>query len=90
VEKGSDRRVELEGEYDLARKPELSSLFASVIEEAVTLDFTKVTYVDSLFMQELIRLRHRLPEGAITLANPNANIRRLLNIVGFDQLFKIL
>lgn len=83
-------RIELEGEYDVARRSEVVSIFKSVPSgEPVVIDLTKVTYLDSLFMQELVLLNRRLGELPITLVGANPNIRRLLQIVGFDQLFQL-
>jgi anti-anti-sigma factor len=83
------RRLDLEGEYDLTRRPEVESLFATVTGPVV-LDFSKVTYVDSLFLQELIRLRDRLERGAVTLMNLDANVSRLFEVMGIGRLFKIV
>ncbi len=83
-------RVELEGEYDVARRSEVVSLFTAIPADGpVIIDLSKVTYLDSLFMQELILLNRRLGKLPITLVGANPNIRRLLQIVGFDQLFQI-
>src|SRR5579871_3091529 len=50
--------VELSGEYDLARKQEVAALFAAVNGKAsITIDMREVTYVDSTFLNELVRMR---------------------------------
>ena len=84
------KRLELDGEYDLARLAEVRDIFEAVDERAVVIDFGTVTYVDSLFLQEMIKLHRRLPSGAVTLVNVDNNIRRLLELMGLDQMFTIV
>ena len=82
--------VKLEGEYDLARREELATLFSSVSAHGpATVDMSGVTYVDSSFLHELARLHFRLNGNVITLTGTSAAMRRLLSIVNFDQLFSI-
>lgn len=84
------RRIELSGEYDLSRKDELSSIFASLAPDGpATIDLTRVNYVDSTFLHVLAALHFRLKEHGVTLVGANSQVRRLLGIVKFDQLFHI-
>jgi anti-anti-sigma factor len=86
----ADRRIELDGEYDLSRKDELTSIFASLEPDGpATIDLTKVSYVDSTFLHVLATLHFRLKEHGVTLVGANSQVRRLLSIVKFDQLFQI-
>jgi anti-anti-sigma factor len=80
--------IALSGEYDIARKQELASIFASITNGApVTLDMSEVTYVDSTFLNELasMRLRHR--ERTVTLLGVQANVARILQIAKLDGFF---
>ena len=87
----SVERLELHGEYDLSRKEELAALLASVTsEKPVVLDLTRVTYVDSSFLNQLGSLRSRLPESKITLRGVNPQLRRVLSLMRFDAIFEIL
>lgn len=84
------RRIELNGEYDLSRKEELGLLFATLpADGTAVIDFSHVTYIDSTCLHELVMLHLRRKENVVTLAGANRAIRRVLGIVGFDQLFRI-
>lgn len=86
----SQGHVVLEGEYDLTRKQELASLFASLDgADPIEIDLSRVTYLDSTVLHELIALRARRKDGTITLAAPNPNIRRIFELTHLDQLFQI-
>lgn len=83
-------RIELEGEYDLSRKEELDSLFATLTtDRPATIDLSRVTYIDSTALHEFARLHVRLKGQPITLSGVSPAVRRILNIVKFDQLFNI-
>jgi anti-anti-sigma factor len=83
-------RIELNGEYDLAQREEMASLFEALRPDGpAVIDLTKVTYVDSMFLSELVKLRRRLREHPITLAGANGNVADLLRLVSFDELFEL-
>jgi anti-anti-sigma factor len=85
-------RVALQGEYDIARRDELRETLAS-IEGPATIDLSEVTFGDSTFLQELVRVKRRLDSdggGALVLAGANLNIRRILKIAGFEKLFEVV
>lgn len=81
-------RVALFGEYDLSRQDELREALAP-LQAPCTIDLSQVTFCDSLFLQELVNLKRRLPDGAVSLVGANPQIQRLLNIVSFGTLFNI-
>lgn len=81
--------LRLEGEYDLARKGEVSAQFAALDGDAVCIDFSDVTYIDSTILRELAELRLRDRERSITLIGVNAHIRHVFKVVNFDELFDI-
>lgn len=84
------KRIELNGEYDLTRKDEIIGLFGSINgESSVVIDMAKVTYIDSTILSELAALRLRDASRSIRLADPNKQIRRILKIVRFDEVFDI-
>lgn len=88
--RGQTRRLELIGEYDLNQKGELGALFRALSPDGpATIDMSRVTYVDSSFLQELVRLRKRLTPHRITLLVRSDNVRHLLRLVKFDLLFDI-
>jgi anti-anti-sigma factor len=85
-----ERRIELEGEYDLSRKAELASLFASVDgNDPLVIDMAKVSYLDSTMLNELSLLRLQQRDRQITLAGLSPNLRRILEIANFERLFRI-
>ena len=81
-------QITLSGEYDLARKQELGSIFASITNgDPVTLDMSRVTYVDSTFLNELASMRMRYQERPVTLVGVQANVARILRIAKLDRFF---
>lgn len=86
---GQTGRILLCGEYDVFRRAELGALFDE-IGGPCTLDFSRVTYCDSTFFGELIALRKRLPEAAITIIGATANVRRLFTMLSLQNLFHIV
>jgi anti-anti-sigma factor len=78
----------LSGEFDLARKHELRTMFSTCGTSApLTIDFTLVTYIDSTFLNELASLRSRNTARRITLSGVSKQILRLLEMVNMDVLF---
>jgi anti-anti-sigma factor len=85
------RRLQLVGEYNLADKDTLAALFGALAPDgAVVIDMTKVTYIDSTFLQQIDALRLRLKQHRVTLLGVNKQARRLLHIVNLDHLFQIV
>jgi anti-anti-sigma factor len=81
------RRVELEGEYDLARKDEIAKEFGSIDgESTVIVDLSKVTYLDSTLLREIALLRVKKLDRHITLVGASENLRRLFKIAGLDRI----
>lgn len=81
--------IKLEGEYDIWRQQELQAALAT-IDGSARVDLSRVTYGDSSFLQEFVRLKKRLDGATVTLAGANQNVRRLLTIAGFDKIFEIV
>lgn len=83
------RRIELIGEYDLSQKVEIATLFGALAPDGpATIDMSEVNYVDSSFLNELLKLRKRLGHP-ITLLVRSEHLRRVLRVVNFEQLFDI-
>jgi anti-anti-sigma factor len=84
----SRRRIELEGEYDLSQREQIAALFGSLHADGpIVIDLTKVTFIDSTFLHLLAALRLRFKGQSITLTGATANIKRILKLVKFEQLF---
>jgi anti-anti-sigma factor len=79
--------IELSGEYDIARKPELAAAFANVDGAPVTIDMSEVTYVDSTFLGELMAMRLRLEERPVTLIGVKPGVARIFSIASLDRFF---
>ena len=82
------------GEYDVANRPELrKKLDRLAFESDVILDFTRVTFVDSTCIAELIRLddlRDANELGRMTvLVGGNSAIHRLFEILGLGDRFSV-
>ena len=83
-------RIELNGEYDISQQHSVASLFEALRPDGpAVIDLTKVTYVDSSFLAELVKLRRRFKEHVITLVGAKDNVLRVLQIVSFDRLFEV-
>lgn len=83
-----DYDIVLEGEYDIARRSELSELLASIANgEPVTIDMTRVSYVDSTFLGELTAMRLRSAERPVTLVGVQPNIARIFQLAKLDRFF---
>ncbi len=87
---GSRHRVELAGEYDLSRSAELSSIFGALSADGpAVIDMTNVTFVDSSFLYALVTLHSRFEAWGVTLTGVQPPIRRILQRVAFQELFRI-
>lgn len=88
---GKADRIALDGEYDLSRKDEVAELFKTLDGDgALVIDLTNVTYIDSTVLHELAALRLRWADRSITLEGVNQHIRRVFDVVNFDQIFEIV
>jgi anti-anti-sigma factor len=85
------RRIVLEGEWDLSRKDELKRILDAVpADEPLAIDLQKVTFADSSFLSALAMLRRRFQEVPITLLGPQTGLKRILTMMQFDRIFRIL
>ena len=57
--------------------------------EPVAIDLSRVPYLTSAALTELVRFRKAYAGDSIVLQQPNALVLRTLNIVGFNKLFSI-
>jgi anti-anti-sigma factor len=80
--------VTLRGELDVYRADSVREAFDAVRGSAVV-DLSAVTYLDSTVLNELVRLRKRIA-GDIVLVVVSPQVRRILELVGFGQLFQIV
>ncbi len=84
----ASHHIELAGEYDLARKPELAAAFAPITPGTlVTIDMRAVSYVDSSFLTELVAMRLRLQERSVTLIGAQPSVVRVMQLAKLDRFF---
>lgn len=75
------------GELDTAAAP----LFADTIRAAVarggplTLDVSRMTFIDSAGVQAILRAREHLPSGCLMVHGVHDGLQRILDIMGVDQ-----
>jgi anti-sigma B factor antagonist len=85
--------VRLVGDFDAYNRDELRRLLQPALEQPdVVIDFSATRYIDSSCLTELANLRRsRLGAGlpAVRLVISNRNIRKIFQIVGFDQVFPV-
>jgi anti-anti-sigma factor len=79
--------VTLSGELDLYRAPAVRASLEG-IDGPVVIDLSGVSYIDSSLLNELARLRRRVGEVALVVTSPQ--VRRIIDIVGFDRAFRVV
>jgi anti-anti-sigma factor len=85
-----DGVIALEGELDLAAAPELRRSLDEFDGQALALDFTRATFIDSAVLKELLRGRAELAERGVrlVLAGVPAPVRRLMDLTRTSELFE--
>lgn len=83
-------RVSVVGEVDVSNASELREQVDAVLAEApaaVTVDLAEVAYIDSTGIGVLVGAATRAAEAhvAFKVANPQANVRRVLGLLGVEQ-----
>ena len=71
------------GELDLGSAEVLRTAIVPNGEVCLTLDLSELTFIDSSGLHALERLAGA--ERMVVLRGPGANVRRVFEIVGFDQ-----
>jgi anti-anti-sigma factor len=77
--------VVVTGEIDMASAPQLTDALAA-LHGLVILDLADVTFLDSSGINVLVHARNRLlaENGALTVRNPQNNVRSVLKLVGLS------
>ena len=87
----SEQRIALSGELDFTRKEEIGGLFDSLTVEApATVDLSGVSFIDASFLTALTVHRSRFNNVPITLYGARNQTKRVLELVGFDRLFRMM
>lgn len=83
--------IRLSGELEIGRKDEMRQALSASAKEPVLLDFSDVTYADSIALTELLRFcadAHR--EGrSVALVIQTPQFARLIQYAGLATVFKV-
>ncbi len=60
------------------------------IDGPAVIDMSGVAFLDGSGLTELVHVARRSGPGNVVLVVPSAQMRRVLGIVGFDELFRIV
>jgi anti-sigma B factor antagonist len=81
---GARTVVTVSGELDIATAPQLSAVITLAMgsrPEALWIDLTALTFIDSTGLHVLSQANHRY-DGALAIICPPGNIRRVFEIAG--------
>jgi len=88
--------LRLVGEVDIATAPMLRQALSEALAgtqadpQALTIDLTGVTFIDSTGLHELVEAaRSEHSQRSITLRNPSPQVLRVIDIIGIGGLFRI-
>ena len=89
-----DTTVALGGEIDLATAPDLSARLESLVDASegdITVDFTRVTFLDSTGLVAILRAQHRFGESGrrLKVRNPSRSVRRVLELSGASDVLDV-
>lgn len=83
------------GRFDAHEAPGFQRLFESAVDagaRCVTVDLTKVVFMDSTALAELVRAQRLLhgQGGSLRLANPSDSVRVILEVTGLASVFTVV
>jgi anti-sigma B factor antagonist len=83
--------IRLSGELDLGTTPQLKQAVDAYarIGQTITIDLREVTFVDSMGMAALLRVRHRASSrgACLRLVKPPPAAWRVFTLTGLDRVF---
>jgi anti-anti-sigma factor len=90
IERADDGRLVLSGRLDASQVDSVRSALAGVTGTC-TLDFSNLEYISSLGLGALLEAQKRLSRNGhgLVIENPNAHIRDLFELAGFNRIFEI-
>ena len=88
---GQKLTISVKGRFDFAKHQEFRESYEDKKLSAVVVDLKEATYLDSSALGMLLLLRdHAGGENAeIKLTNANADVRKILAISNFEQIFDV-
>ena len=84
-------RLDLQGEIDVATSPELGEHLRKALLEgcsSIIVDMAQVTFLDSSGLRVLVQAASSLSCGYLTIANPTANVRRVIEITELGNVLR--
>lgn len=93
---GPKATVKLDGRFTFEHHAEFKSITRQAMEtegiQALDLDFSGVSYMDSSALGMLLLLREKAEAKGVTisLCKPTANVLAILKVVQFGKLFQII
>ena len=89
--RGPELRICIDGRFDFSAHEEFRAAYDGRLFQRYEVDFRRTSYLDSSALGMLLLLRdHAGGESAqIRCVNCNPDVRRILSIANFDQLFSI-
>jgi anti-anti-sigma factor len=84
--------LRLIGELDISGAESLSEAIANVDDgrTELTLDLSRLEFLDSSGLRELLRAARERPERRIRLVSPSRNVYRVLEIAGVLEAFDVV
>ena len=90
---GAELRIYIEGRFDFTSHQEFREAYEQKTQRfgRYVVEMRKTTYLDSSALGMLLLLRDHAggDEAQIQITNCNSDVRRILNISNFEQLFTI-
>ncbi|MGE4280937.1 MAG: STAS domain-containing protein [Magnetospirillum sp.] len=90
---GNGLLVSLSGQLDYTATGGFEELMRETREiapQTLTLDFSRVTWLDSVGLGQLFLMREKLRASQICLSNPKPSIRQLLSLTKADLIFSVV
>jgi anti-anti-sigma factor len=89
---GNVLRISIEGRFDFDSHSPFRETYRYIANEvkSATINFSKVTYIDSAALGMLLLFKESLPANTpIQLVGTNDKVRQLFTITKFDEMFDI-
>lgn len=87
--------ISLSGEHDFATTPQLEATISDAFSagSVIAIDLTDATFIESSTIGILVAAReqadHNPGDDLVVIAPPQTSVRRILDIVGGDNLFRV-
>jgi HptB-dependent secretion and biofilm anti anti-sigma factor len=90
---GSEMVIAVEGRFDFSTHKDFRSTYENVAQEfkCYTVDMRDASYLDSSALGMLLLLRDHAggDDAEVRIVNCNPDVRRILKVSNFEQLFEI-